>query len=254
MLYYEKRHHACSSKHLLLCSREGSKAFTSTWEWENNDRILIIGRPVTLKECMWQLCMWEEINSKEEFNAVPECFVPWQQCCAPVSWNGDCSAWKHRSQASSHTSFEERVNGDPVMVKALFHTDSSLEEASLTGVLTSVCVIINTHTHTHIHSDTLLSQSFMASATARNIIEWLEGWLSNLFFMAPTYFLKVNPIRLSFSPSPSFHPLISFFIFPACKSKPSKKYITQTDIWRRCRLIKLSHDSAFLVVWKEGLL
>jgi len=44
---------------------------------ENNDRILIIGRAVTLKECMWHaVCMWEEINSKEEFNVVPECFVP----------------------------------------------------------------------------------------------------------------------------------------------------------------------------------
>lgn len=69
-----------------------------------------------------------------------------------------------------------------------------------------------TPTHTHIHTDTLLSQSFMTSATARNIIEWWEGWLSNLFFMAPTYFLKVNPIRLSFSPSPSFHPFISSFL------------------------------------------
>lgn len=169
---------------------------------------------VTLKEWMWQICMWEKINYKEELNAVPECFVPWQQCCTPVSWNGDCSEWKHRSQVSSHTSFEERVNGESVMVKALFHTDSDLEKASLTGVLTSVCVIINTHPcmHTHIHTDTLLSQSFMVSATARNIIEWWEGWLSNLFFMAPTYFLKVNPIRLSFSPSPSSHPFISSFL------------------------------------------
>lgn len=41
-------------------------------------------------------------------SVFPECFVPRQQCCIPVSWNGDCSEWKHRSQVSSHTSFRER--------------------------------------------------------------------------------------------------------------------------------------------------